>query len=154
MTAPERSDRSHGFYIEEGPGDPTLIFCTAQLYSPAPFHMYFNGTHVYLLLLKPGESHLEKISVSLPVQTTEPPFAATPGTRQLTGPVKHVEAAVGVLPQTVELDRFLARKVGHDSITGLETVGGRSLYQSQQVVHSVPIEVRPSTLFPIPKAEQ
>ena len=141
MTAPQRSDRSRGFYIEESQGDPSLIFCTAQLYPPAPFNMYFNGTHVHLLLLKPGESHLEKISVPLPVRTTEPPFAATPGTRQLTGPVKQVEAVVGVLPQTDELDQLLARKVGHDSITGLETVGGRSLYQSQQVVRSAPIEI-------------
>ena len=141
MTDPQRSDRSRGFYIEESQGDPSLIFCTAQLYPPAPFNMYFNGTHVHLLLLKPGESHLEKISVSLPVRTTEPPFAASPGTRQLTGPVKHVEAAIGVLPQTEELDQFLARKTGHDSITGLEMLGGRSLYQSQQVVRSAPIEI-------------
>jgi hypothetical protein len=141
MTAPQRSDRSRGFYIEESQGDPSLIFCTAQLYPPAPFNMYFNGTHVHLLLLKPGESHLEKISVSLPGRTTEPPFEASPGTRQLTSPVKHVEAAIGVLSQTVELDQFLARKMGHDSITGLEMLGGRSLYQSQQVVRSAPIEV-------------
>jgi hypothetical protein len=147
MTSPQRSDRSRGFYIEESRSDPSLIFCTAQLYPPATFNMYFNGTHVHLLLLKPGESHLEKISVPLPVRTTEPPFEASPGTRQLTGPVKHVEAVVGVLPQTEELDRLLARKVGHDSITGLETVGGRSLYESQQVVRSAPIEIEITELM-------
>jgi hypothetical protein len=141
MTDPQRSDRSHGPYIEENPNDPSLVFCTAQLYPPATFNMYFNGTRIRLVLLKPGESHLEKFSVSLPIRTTEPPFAASPGTRQLTGPLKHLEAVVGVLPQTDELDRLLAQRTGHDSITGLEMVGGRSLYQSQQVVRSVPIEI-------------
>jgi hypothetical protein len=141
MADPQRSDRSHGFYIEEDQNDASTVFCTAQLYPQAPFNMYFNGTHVHLVLLKPGESHLEKVSVALPVRSTEPPFAASPGTHQLTVPTKHVGAVVGVLPQTEELDRLLARKVGHDSITGLESVGGRSLYQLQQLVRSAPIDI-------------
>ena len=141
MTDPQRSDRSRGFYIEESHTDQSLIFCTAQLYPPASFNMYFNATHVHLLLLKPGESHLEKIGIPLPVRTTEPPFAERPGTRQLTVPIKRVGAVIGVLAQTEELDRLLSRKVGHDSITGLERVRGRSLYQFQQLVRSSPIEI-------------
>jgi hypothetical protein len=141
MTDPQRSDRSRGPYIEESPSNPSLIFCTAQLYSPATFNMYFNGTQIHLLLLKPGESHREKFSIPLPVRTTEPPFAASPGIRQLTSHVKHVEVVVGLLSQTDELDRLLARKVGHNSITGLEMVGARSLYQSQQLARSAPIEI-------------
>jgi hypothetical protein len=141
MADPQRADRSRGFYIEENRDDPSLIFCTARLYPPPRFNLYFNATRVRLLLLKPGESRLAKIAIPLPVRTTEPPFAASPGTRQLTVPVKHVEGVVGVLPQTEEMDRLLARKVGHDSITGLETVRGRPLYQLQQLVCSTPVEV-------------
>ena len=142
MTDPQRSDRSRGFYIDEDRDDPSVIFCTAQLYPPAPFNMYFNGTHVHLVLLKPGESHLEKVSVALPVRSTEPPFAASPGTHQLTAQTKRVGAAIGVLPHTDELDRLLARKMEHDSITGLESVGGRPLYQLQQVVRAAPVEIQ------------
>ena len=142
MADPQRSDRSRGFYIEEDRDDPSVIFCTAQLYPPAPFNMYFNATHVHLVLLKPGESHLEKVSVALPVRSTEPPFTASPGTHQLTVPTKRVGVAIGILPQTDELDRLLARKMGHDSITGLELVGGRPLYQLQQVVRSAPVEIQ------------
>jgi hypothetical protein len=141
MTDPQRSDRSRGFYVEESQNDPSLISCAARLYPPPPFNMYFNATHVRLLLLKPGASQLEKISVPLPVRTTEPPFAASPGTRQLTAPLKRVEAVIGVLPQTEELNRLLVQKVGHDLITGLETIGDSPLYQLQVLVHSATIEI-------------
>jgi hypothetical protein len=141
MGEPQRSDRSLGWYIEANPDNPSLIVCTAQLYPLPPFNLYFNATHVHLLLLKPGESHAEKFTLTLPIRTTEPPFSSNPGTRQLATPPSHIAAAIGVLAQTDELDRLLARKVGHESITGLEQVGGRSLLQLQQVARAAPVDV-------------
>ena len=142
MADPQRSDRSHGFYVEEDRNDPSVVFCAAQLYPPAPFNMYFNATHVHLVLLNPGGSHVEKVSIALPLRTTEPPFAARPGTHQLTVSPKSVVVVIGVLPQAEGLDRLLTHKVGHDSITGLESVGGRPLYQLQQLVRSAPIKIQ------------
>jgi hypothetical protein len=141
MADPQRSDRSLGWYIEANPETPSLIVCTAQLYPLPPFDMYFNATHVHLLLLKPGQSHMEKFALPLPIRTTEPPFSSSPGTRQLAAPPTRIGAAIGVLTQTDELDRLLALKVGHESITGPEQVGGRPLLQLQQVVRAASVEV-------------
>lgn len=141
MGEPQRSDRSPGWYIEANPDNPSLIVCTAQLYPLPPFNLYFNTTHVHLLLLKPGESHAEKFTLTLPIRTTEPPFSSSPGTRQLATPPSRIAAAIGVLAQTGELNRLLAPKVGHESITGLEQVGGRSLLQLQQVARAAPVDV-------------
>lgn len=148
VTDTERADRSKGPYFDTDSLDGSLLICSFQLYPPNPFNPPFDGTSVHLKRLEPSESDDEFITISWPLQTTEPPFRSMPGTEVVpAGAIKRIEVRMGMLPASPSLVELVKRKrAPHDAFTGREQVQSgaarKSLYEIQETAHSKPIEVR------------
>lgn len=67
MTDTKRVDGSGGPYVDADSTDPSKLICTLQLYPPNPFNPYTDNTGVHLILLAPGDSHDEVVTLNWPV---------------------------------------------------------------------------------------
>jgi hypothetical protein len=142
VTDTRRTDGSPGPYIIVDKDDPTMLVCTSQFYPPNPFGPFSDGTSAHITRLDPGQTHAELMRISVPLQTTEPPYTSVPGSRAIPATaIRQLEVRIGVLETSLSLRELIKRKLApHDAFTGMEQIGigstPRALYDLQEVVRS------------------
>lgn len=147
VTDPRRVNRSKGAYIDVDSVAPATLVCAFQFYPPNPFHPFSDDTSVHLVRLEAGASHVEVVQLSWPLQTTEPPFASAPGTKDVPAKsIKRIEVRIGVLPASAPLMELVTRKrIPHDAYTGRERIetgtGLKSVYEIQEIVRSNAVDL-------------
>jgi hypothetical protein len=145
MTNPQRADRSSGPYFASDENDPTLLRCEFRTFPAPPYDLYFNGTHVELKRLLPGENSREEFSVGIPIMRTVPPYGNAPGKPEaFANHFRRIKAVVGILPASEGLNK-LFEKLGTHLVHGLEPIApddanSQRIFEAQTLLTSNIIE--------------
>lgn len=142
MINPTRTDGSNGPYITLDMKDSSILEISSRLYLPPPYFLYANKARVELKLLLPKTSYTEALIVQFPRQETMPPYGDKPERIEINANnIKHVRAAVGILPDEDGVRDLLERKPMGPFVYGLEEMmkgsfKGSRLIDLQTIVYS------------------